>query len=259
MTDTDFEISDEPEVETETMSEPSRKEEVGAVLYIIATPIGNMEDITFRAVRILKSVDVIFCEDTRQTSKIMSVYQISKKTESYHAQSGSGRIEHILNLLSSGQKIAYVTDSGTPGVSDPSSLLVSAVRERSPDTKIVAIPGPSALVAAVSIAGVPVDEFVFVGFLPHKKGRETLLKEIAISKRACIFYESTHRIEKAMTKLAEYMKEEAGHERPILIARELTKMFEESVLLKPSEHVLRMQCDPNKTKGEFVIIVPGLR
>ncbi len=235
-------------------------------LYIVATPIGNIEDMTYRAVRILKNVDVIFCEDTRQTAKLLSYYQISKKTESYHAQSASGRIDHILNILRGGQSIAYVTDSGTPGISDPSSLLVGAVRENLPDNKIVAIPGPSALTAAVSIAGLPVDEFIFSGFLPHKKGRETLLKEIAASKRTCIFYESTHRIEKALAKLGQYMVEGAsgdkgveGVERPILIARELTKMFEEAILLTPTEHLARMKEDMNKTKGEFVVIVPALR
>ncbi len=234
-------------------------------LYIVATPIGNIEDMTYRGVKILKNVDVIFCEDTRQTAKLMSFYQISKKTESYHAQSGSGRIEHIINILRGGQSIAYVTDSGTPGISDPSSLLVRAVRENLPDAKIVAIPGPSALAAAVSIAGVPVDEFIFLGFLPHKKGRETLLKEIAASERACIFYESTHRIEKALAKLGQYMidgdkdSDTPGAERPILIARELTKMFEEAIILTPTEHLSRMKEDVNKIKGEFVVIVPGLR
>lgn len=240
----------------------------GGVLYIVATPIGNIEDITYRAIKVLKSVDVIFCEDTRQSAKLFSYYQISKRTESYHAQSGTGRIEHIINILRGGQSVAYVTDSGTPGISDPSSLLVSSVRERLPDTPIVAIPGPSALTAAVSIAGLPIDEFIFSGFLPHKKGRETLLKEIANSKRACIFYESTHRIEKALAKLAEYMTEEGeshqgkvrvGVERPILIAREITKMFEEAILLTPSDHLSRMKSDTNKTRGEFVVIVPGLR
>lgn len=244
-----------------------------ATLYIVGTPIGNIEDITYRAVNVLKSVDVIFCEDTRQTAKLLSYYQISKKTESYHAQSGAGRIGHIINILDGGQNIAYVTDSGTPGISDPSSLLVSEVRAKLPDINIVAIPGPSALTAAVSIAGLPIDEFVFIGFLPHKKGRETLLKEIVKGERAFIFYESTHRIEKALEKLALYMQEgqddkvavrknendQDKSERPILIARELTKMFEEAILATPSEHLARMKEDVNKTKGEFVVIVPALR
>ncbi len=254
--------------EENTGPEKIDKQYTGGVLYIVATPIGNIEDITYRAIKVLKNVDVIFCEDTRQSAKLFTYYQISKRTESYHAQSGGGRIEHMLNILRGGQSIAYVTDSGTPGISDPSSLLVSAVRERAPEVAIVAIPGPSALAAAVSISGLPTDEFIFSGFLPHKKGRETLLKEIANSDRSCIFYESPHRIEKALTKLAEYMtagegivqgKEKVGKERSILIARELTKMFEEAILLTPSEHLARMKADTNKMRGEFVVIVPPLR
>lgn len=262
--------ADEIEKENEENTGPEKIDMhyTGGVLYIVATPIGNIEDITYRAIKVLKSVDVIFCEDTRQSAKLLSYYQISKRTESYHAQSGTGRIEHMINILRGGQSIAYVTDSGTPGISDPSSLLVSAVRERAPEVTIVAIPGPSALAAAVSISGLPTDEFIFTGFLPHKKGRETLLREIASSDRSCIFYESPHRIEKALTKLAEYMKEGKGivqgkeligEERPILIARELTKMFEEAILLTPSEHLARMKADTNKMRGEFVVIVPPLR
>jgi len=228
-------------------------------LYIVATPIGNLEDITLRALRTLKQVDCIFCEDTRYTRKLLSHYAIQNKTESYHARSGLGRIDHIVELLEAGKTIAYVTDSGTPGVSDPSSLLVAGVRARLPDLPIVAVPGPSALTAAVSIAGLPIHEFVFVGFLPHKKGRETLIREIAKAERGFIFYESTHRIEKALQSLREQMLKEVGEERQILIARELTKTFEEAILLTPSEHVSRMQNDTYKSKGEFVLIVPSVK
>lgn len=228
-------------------------------LYITATPIGNLEDITLRALRILKEVDVIFCEDTRYTKKLLMHYEIHNHTESYHAQSGLGRIDHIINLLGSGQQIAYVTDSGTPGISDPSSMLVRKVREELPDVNIFAIPGPSALTAAVSIAGVPIDEFIFIGFLPNKKGRETLMKEIVVSERAFIFYESTHRIEKALEGLSKHMTALCGAERPILVAREITKTFEESVLLTPSEHLARIAADANKSKGEFVLVVPGFK
>lgn len=227
--------------------------------YVVATPIGNIEDITLRALRILKEVDIIFCEDTRQTGKLLSHYEIKANTQSFHARSSESKVDNIISLLGEGKKIAYVTDSGTPGISDPSSSLVSEIRKTLPDVNIIAIPGPSALAAAISIAGVPVDEFVFIGFLPHKKGRETLLKEISISERTFIFYESTHRIEKALLQLSRFMQSEAGSERPILIAREITKVFEETVLLTPSEHLSRMTIDINKTKGEFVVIVPGLR
>lgn len=230
-----------------------------AQFYIVATPIGNMEDITLRALRILKEVDIIFCEDTRYTRKLLSHYDIHSKTESYHARSGEGRIDHILDLLREGKNIAYVTDSGTPGISDPSAMLVSRIRESLPGVKINAIPGPSALVAAVSIAGVPIDEFTFVGFLPHKKGRETLIKEMVQAERTYVCYESTHRIDKALLAFSKHMIELCGEERPILIARELTKTFEEAILLTPSEHLNRISLDPNKAKGEFVVIVPGLK
>lgn len=228
-------------------------------LYIVATPIGNLEDITLRAIRTLKQVDCIFCEDTRYTRKLLSHYGIKNRTESFHARSGLGRINHIVELLESGKTLAYVTDSGTPGVSDPSSLLVAEVRGRLPEVKIVAVPGPSALTAAVSIAGLPIHEFVFVGFLPHKKGRETLIKEIVQSERAFIFYESTHRIEKALHALKDHMLSDVGGERLILIGRELTKTFEEAVLLTPSEHLSRVENDTDKTRGEFVLIVPGVK
>lgn len=235
---------------TSSLSYPS-------TLYIVATPIGNLEDITLRALRILKEVDVIFCEDTRYTRKLLSHYDIHNTTESYHARSGSGRIQHIISYLEQGKRIAYVTDSGTPGISDPSSMLVHEVRSTLPDAHIVAIPGPSALTAAVSIAGVQIDEFVFLGFIPHKKGRETLIKEIAQGERTYVCYESTHRIDKALRALTEHMNILCGAERPIVIARELTKTFEEAIYLTPSDHLARMTADPHKTKGEFVLVIPA--
>lgn len=237
-------------------------QEIGK-LYIVATPIGNMEDITHRALRIFKEADIVFCEDTRNTRKILSHYGIDAKTESYHAQSADSKIDRIIELLQEGKNIAYATDSGTPGVSDPSSMLVSKVRDALKEqvgdeasSHIAAIPGPSALTAAVSIAGMPIDEFIFIGFLPHKKGRETLFKEIATATRAFVFYESTHRIEKALQSLHDHMTA-TGTLRPVTIARELTKMFEEVEAMLPEEHLARMKADPNKTRGEFVVMVPA--
>ncbi len=232
---------------------------VQVTLYIVATPIGNLEDMTYRAIRILKEVDFIFCEDTRHTKKLLQQYEIHGRTESFHAQSGSGRISHIINILEGGQSIAYVTDCGTPGISDPSSLLVHEVRTRLPEVKIVPIPGPSALTAMVSVAGVPIDEFTFIGFLPHKKGRETLIKEMVASHRAMICYESTHRIKKALKTIQEHMVGLCGGERTIVIGRELTKTFEEVIEGAPSALLDRMDIDPHKEKGEFVLIIPGLK
>lgn len=226
-------------------------------LYIVATPIGNMEDITHRALRIFRDADMVFCEDTRNTRKILSHYEINAKTESYHAQSADSKIDRIIELLNEGKNIAYATDSGTPGISDPSSMLVARVREALGSAHIAAVPGPSALTAAVSIAGMPIDEFVFIGFLPHKKGRETLFKEIAVSPRAFIFYESTHRIEKALQSLHDHM-EASGTMRPVTIARELTKMFEEVESLLPLDHIARINADQNKKRGEFVVLVPRI-
>jgi 16S rRNA (cytidine1402-2'-O)-methyltransferase len=164
-------------------------------LFIIGTPIGNLEDITLRAIRVLKEVDLVLCEDTRVTKRLLSKYEIKTPTMSYHAQSKLSKVEKIFALLEEGKSLALVSDAGTPCISDPGVLLVSQVLEKFGDTvTVVPIPGPSALITALSAAGVSVAEFTFLGFLPHKKGRETLFKEIAESKRVMAFYESPHRI-----------------------------------------------------------------
>ena len=151
-----------------------------AILYIVATPIGNLEDITLRALRILREVDLIICEDTRVTKKLLQHYNISKATESYHEHSKLSKVNKIISLIKEGKSIALVSDSGTPTLSDPGARLVAQVRdELGENVKIITIPGPSALTAAFSISGVPSSEFLFLGFLPHKKGRETLFREIA--------------------------------------------------------------------------------
>jgi 16S rRNA (cytidine1402-2'-O)-methyltransferase len=220
-------------------------------LYIVATPIGNMEDITLRALRILKEVDYILCEDTRTTKNLLDRYDIRTKTMSYHAHSTDGRESEIINLLKSGRNLALVSDAGTPCISDPGVMLVSNIRkEFGKEAKVSPIPGPSALISALSASGISAAEFIFLGFLPHKKGRETLFKEIANSKRVIVFYESTHRILKtlaSLTKHAPLFK--------IIIGRELTKQFEEFVTGTPEE-VLKYFMDNNeKQRGEFVVIV----
>ena len=236
-------------------------------LYVVGTPIGNLEDITLRALRILKEVDVILCEDTRVTKKLLNHYDIHTKTLSYHAHSTLQKVDYIIELLNEGKNLALVSDAGTPAVSDPGSLLVSKIREyfRRPnfpqdvlfgnlvpkcDIKIVAVPGASALTSALSIAGVPVQDFTFLGFLPHKKGRETLFKEILESERAMVFYESTHRILKTLESLKKHMPD-----RKVVIAKEITKMFEDT-LVGTAEELLKILTDtPEKTRGEFVVIV----
>lgn len=219
-----------------------------STFYVIGTPIGNLEDISLRALRILKEVDIVLCEDTRVTKRIFEKYSITTHMVSYHAQSGETKVDLILEKIEEGKNIALVTDAGTPGISDPGSMLISTIREKYPGLKIVAVPGPSALTSALSIAGVPTNEFIFLGFMPHKKGRETLFKEIAESERTIVFYESTHRILKTLESLQKIDKK-------ITLVREITKIYEE-VLQGKAVDILKILIEtPEKQKGEFVVIV----
>ena len=228
-----------------------------AKLSMVATPIGNLEDITLRALRVLKEADVVACEDTRVTKKLLSHYDIHTPTVSFHANSGAKGFEKIISLLEEGKHVALVSDAGTPGVSDPGLELVSVVREHfkeSLDTvTIEALPGASALAAALSIAGLRAPSFTFYGFLPQKKGRETIFKEIASSERASIFYESPHRILKALDSLVSSL--ESG--RRVGVFRELTKMFEQSVIGSAAEVSAYFITNEDKQRGEFVVIVEG--
>jgi 16S rRNA (cytidine1402-2'-O)-methyltransferase len=219
-----------------------------STLYIIATPIGNLEDITLRALRIMKEVSVIFCEDTRTTRVLMEKYGIHTPTESFHAQSPLSKIDHIEKLIRDGKNLALVSDAGTPGISDPGMLLVSEIRARLPEAEIIAIPGASALTAAISIAGKPLHEFVFLGFLPHKKGRQTLFEEIKASDRPYVFYESPHRIEKTLESLKQSGK-------TVTILRELTKIHESYVSGTAEEVLNSFKNNPQTLRGEFVVIV----
>lgn len=223
-----------------------------ATLFVVGTPIGNLEDITLRALRVLKEVDLVLCEDTRVTKRLLSKYEIETPTMSYHAQSKLAKVDKILALLEEGKNLALVSDAGTPCISDPGSLLLSQVREKFCDAvTIVPIPGPSALVTALSAAGISVAEFTFLGFLPHKKGRETLFKEIAESKRVMAFYESPHRIEKALESLEKF----CGADREVIVARELTKIYEEFVRGTTKEIREHFTKNPDRIRGEFVVIV----
>ena len=224
-------------------------------LYIIATPIGNLEDITLRAIRVLKEVDTILCEDTRVTKRLLERYQIETPTLSYHAQSKLSKVEKIFSLLEEGKDLALVSDAGTPTISDPGCLLVAQVREKFGDAvAIIPIPGPSAVLSALSVSGFPTSEFLFLGFLPHKKGRETLFKEIALSKRTVVFYESPHRILKTLESLKQHLKPK----RRILLSREITKIHEEHVLGEPEEVLTHFMANPDRVRGEFVVVVEGM-
>jgi 16S rRNA (cytidine1402-2'-O)-methyltransferase len=220
-------------------------------LSVVATPIGNLKDITLRALEVFKEADVIACEDTRVTKKLLAHYDIHTPTIAFHANSGAKGFEKIVQLLEEGKHVALVSDAGTPGVSDPGLELVSVVRERVADVAIEAIPGASALAAALSIAGLRAASFTFYGFLPLKKGRETIFKEIAASDRASIFYESPHRIMKALEALEKLLPQG----RRIGIFRELTKLYEESIVGSAAEVLGRLSIDPQKQRGEFVVIV----
>lgn len=222
------------------------------VLYIVATPIGNLEDITLRALRILKDVDYVLSEDTRVGKKLLSHYDITTPLKSYHAHT-EGKHDALGDLLAAGKNLAVITDAGTPGISDPGETLVAYVRERFGARSVVAVPGPSALTAALSIAGIPVHEFTFVGFLPHKKGRQTAFQEIIASDRTMVFYESTHRITKALAYLAEHLPTE----RTVVIAREITKMFEETLVGSAQEVLDELLAQPERQRGEFVVLIKG--
>lgn len=234
-----------------------------STLSIIATPIGNLEDITLRALKVLGAADIILCEDTRVTKKLLDRHAINKKTISYHAHSKLSRVDEVIAYLKEGKNLALVSDAGTPGISDPGSELVKKVRQelanelRTGTIKIEAIPGPSALTSALSIAGVPCADFTFLGFLPHKKGRETLFKEIASSERTMVFYESPHRIMKTLESLMEHLSGNSDHAVPkkVTVSRELTKMFEEVVQGTAKEVTNYFEEHPDKIRGEFVVIV----
>lgn len=220
-------------------------------LYVVATPIGNLEDITVRAIAVLSSVDLILCEDTRVTMKLLQRFNIKTPTLSYHARSGIKKMDSVLKLLSEGKNIALVSDAGTPAISDPGSFLVAMVREKMPDVKVIPIPGASAAVTALSASGLPSSEFLFLGFLPHKKGREKLFKEIASAKRTVVFYESPHRIMKTLESLSKVLVPK----KRIIVARELTKIFEEFVSGSAGEVLKYFAKNPDKVRGEFVVIV----
>ncbi len=218
------------------------------MLYIVATPIGNLQDITFRALDTLKSVDVILAEDTRITSRLLTHYEIDKPVVSYHQHSKLAKIDYVVELLADGKNLALVTDAGTPGISDPGARLVEVVLERLPDVKIVPIPGPSAVATALSVSGFSFNRFTFLGFPPHKKGRETFFKELAGRDEVLVLYESTHRIEKFLTSLSSAMPE-----RKMLVARELTKQFE--TLYRGTAGSILKGLQSTSTKGEFVVVI----
>ncbi len=222
-----------------------------STFYVVSTPIGNLEDITFRALRILKEVDLIVCEDTRQTLKLLNHYNIKKPLVSYFQHSKLSKVDYIIGELHQGKNLALVTDAGTPGISDPGNKLISSIVEKAEKVEIISIPGPSALTAAASVSGFPMDKFLFLGFPPAKKKRKKFFEEIAGSKHTVIFYESPHRILKTLKELSSFI----GNLREIVVCRELTKQFE-SIYRGRAEQIIKiLESDKNNLKGEFVVIV----
>lgn len=223
---------------------------MSGTLFIVATPIGNLADITLRAIEILKIADLILCEDTRMTKRLLDHFSIKTQTKSYHQHSTPRDVAMIRSLLEAGKSLALVTDAGTPGISDPGNLLIAELVKHDSQVVVVPIPGPSAVIAALSISGFPTDKYVFMGFPPHKTKRQKYFDEVAANKYTTVFYESSHRIKKAIDNLAAVL----NGDREICICRELTKKFETIYRGRVSE----INAMDISEKGEFVIIVRSI-
>jgi 16S rRNA (cytidine1402-2'-O)-methyltransferase len=221
------------------------------VLYVVSTPIGNLEDITLRALRVLKEVDLVAAEDTRHTGLLLEHYGIKKKLESYHDFNKEHKAPVLIQELKSGRSVAVTSDAGTPGISDPCYLLVKlAIQE---NIKVVPIPGASALLSALVVSGLPTDRFTFEGFLPAKSGkRRKRLEELCEEKRTLVFYESPHRLLKTLEDISEILGE-----RKMVVARELTKKFEEIKRGTPKE--IKEYFQKSKVKGELVLVIEGVK
>ncbi len=219
------------------------------ILYIVPTPIGNLEDITLRAIRILKEVDLIIAEDTRQSLKLLNHFEIKKTIQSYHMHNEHKVLQRYVDEILGGKNIALVSDAGTPAISDPGFLLVRECLKN--NIKVDCLPGATAFVPALVKSGLPADSFCFEGFLPEKKGRQTMLKKLCEEERTIILYESPHRLLKTLKQFIEYF----GSERLISVSRELTKTFEETVNGTIQEVLTHFE--NNIVKGEFVIVIDG--
>ena len=216
-------------------------------LFIVPTPIGNLKDITIRAIDTLQSVDIIYAEDTRTSSKLLNHYEISTPMQSFHKHNEHTKIYNIVSILKEGKTAAIISDAGTPGISDPGFSLVRACVEK--DIEVECLPGPTALIPALINSGFPCEKFSFEGFLPAKKGRTKRLKEISTQNKTMIFYESPHRLIKTLKDFFEYF----GIKRQVSVSREISKKFEETIrgtLLQAIHHF-----EKNKPKGEFVIVL----
>lgn len=218
------------------------------MLYIVSTPIGNLEDMTLRAIRILKEVDYIAAEDTRHAQILLQKYEIKTPCLSYHSYSSHFKLEKIIEILREGKNVALISDAGTPGISDPAYTLINAAIAA--NIQIVPIPGASALLAALVMSGKPMHNFLYLGFLPVKKGRQTLMKSLATEEHTVVIYESPHRLLRTLGDLKEYLGD-----REISICREITKIYEEALRLKISEAIEHFT--KKQPRGEFVLVLKG--
>jgi 16S rRNA (cytidine1402-2'-O)-methyltransferase len=222
-------------------------------LYVVATPIGNLEDISKRALRILSEVDLILCEDTRHTLNLLNHYGIKKNTLSYHQHSKLSKVDYIIQLLKDGKNLALVSDAGTPGISDPGNKLINLAIQQCDNLTIIPIPGPSGLTAAASISGFPMDKFLFLGFPPIKNKRKSYFEEVVNSKHPVVIYESPHRILKTLNQINETIKQYNNRTIQVVLCRELTKKFETIYRGTIDEVLLRLSKE--EIKGEFVIVL----
>lgn len=222
------------------------------MLYIVPTPIGNLGDITHRAIEVLSTVDLILAEDTRITRRLLDKYNITTPLKSYHAHNEHQTTSNVMDLLAEGKKLALVSDAGTPGISDPGFLLARACREAGEE--LVVLPGPTAFVPALVGSGFPCDRFHFEGFLPHKKGRNTRWKYLSTVPNTIVLYESPYRLIKSLEEIKEFI----GDERKVCVVREISKIHEQYHFGTASELLLEFEKKPEKVKGEMVVIISGV-
>jgi 16S rRNA (cytidine1402-2'-O)-methyltransferase len=220
-----------------------------AKLYIVPTPIGNLEDITLRAIKVLKKVDLILCEDTRRSKKLLNHFEIDVPLRSHHKFNEHSEVSYIVKKIVEGSNMALISDAGVPGISDPGFLIVRTCLEN--NIEIECLPGPTAFVPALVVSGLPIDKFIFEGFLPAKKGRKSRLEKLALESRTMVFYESPHKLLRTLLDFDNFF----GSNRKISISRELTKLYEET--LRGSIKEMVAIYSNKKPKGEYVIIVQG--
>ena len=220
-----------------------------AKLYIVPTPIGNLDDITIRAVQVLKKVDLILCEDTRRSKKLLNHLGIKSQLRSHHKFNEHSEVEYIVKKIKEDRNVAVISDAGTPGISDPGFLIVRTCLEN--EIEVECLPGPTALIPALMVSGISSDKFIFEGFLPIKKGRKTKLSILALEKRTMIFYESPHKLIRTLLDF----ENSFGPERKISVSRELTKLYEETI--RGTVEEMKEMFKSKKPKGEYVIVVEG--